>query len=213
MCDSAEVGARHCCITIIGVGSLLTALGCGSDDAETTFSGGVKEPTDAALSVTPETGFIRLEGSVDPAADVSAGDSGGPVDARSSGRDASKLPGDDCPPAPPSMASNCTQVISCTYDACDTTGTTTARCDGQHWALTTQPCAAFPCPASTGRTMCSPGQICMVIQVGDITAWSCDKSACGTGPINCRCGAYGGFATCAGPCVSFEGHQVNCTSN
>jgi len=188
-------------------------MACGSEAQGTGFTGGMIEPTDSGLSMVPETSFLRLEGSTEAAADASAGNQGGSAGASPVGVDASKLPGDECPAVPPAMASACTQMVTCTYDACDTTGTTTAHCDGQQWTRTTQPCAPFPCPADLAHKMCNPGEICKVIRSGSLTAWSCDKSACGTGPINCRCGAYGGFSTCAGACVGYEGHQVNCAGN
>jgi hypothetical protein len=185
----------------------LASAACGSQSTDSTFG---PEPFDAGPDRAPPmmTGFINIDSGDDAPADGAAtAFHNGPTTLDA----ATKLPGDDCPSMPPSMGATCEQALSCTYDACETTGTTAATCDGQHWTVATVPCAAVSCPAENPHTMCGPGQICQVVKIDGLTAYSCGPNPCGAGPINCRCGAYGGTVTCAGTCVSVEGHQVNCT--
>jgi hypothetical protein len=125
------------------------------------------------------------------------------------------LPGDDCPATPPTKGAACTASLVCTYDACPTTGTTTATCDGKTWTLATAACAAVPCPAAGTQKTCPAGQICLIVKMvtadgGTTNGLGCFPNPCGEGPIACRCFAPSAGNSCSGGCTSAVGHEVQC---
>jgi hypothetical protein len=96
---------------------------------------------------------------------------------------------ESCPPTAPADGDGCTTAnLTCDYDSCATTGTTTATCGHDRWTLSTRPCTATTCPAdSSGFPPCRPGDICVVFQSGARTA-HCQKSLCAPGQLmSCAC--------------------------
>jgi hypothetical protein len=103
--------------------------------------------------------------------------------------DAAADANDTCPATAPANGDACTTaMLTCDYDSCATTGTTTATCDHDRWTLSTRPCTATTCPAdSSGFPPCRPGEICVVVQSGARMA-HCQKSLCAPGQLmSCAC--------------------------
>jgi hypothetical protein len=96
---------------------------------------------------------------------------------------------ESCPATAPADGDACTTaMLTCDYDSCATTGTTTATCRADRWTVSSRPCTATTCPAdSSGFPACRPGEICVVVQSGARMA-HCQKSLCAPGQLlSCAC--------------------------
>jgi hypothetical protein len=176
------------------LGVAMFALACGGSNGESTF--------DPAIGSAGGNG-----GNAGSLLNVSDAATYGEASADGGGT----LPGDDCPATPPAKGSACTASLVCTYDACATTGTTTATCDAKTWTLATAACATQTC----GTRTCTAGQICLTVKMvnaeGGITnGLGCFANPCGEGPITCRCVAPAQGTSCSGGCTSAVGHEVQC---